>query len=92
MKIETVIKEALEELNSQLDEEIVYDKEMKLIGKNASMDSMTFVTFMTIIEERVEDEMDQDIEIVSDKAFSRENSPFRTIATLEDFIAELLSE
>lgn len=93
-KIEGIVKAALEELNEQLgdDEKIIYGADVKLIGSGAAMDSMTFVTFVTIIEEFIEDELDKSIEIVSDKAFARGTSPFHTIAAMEEFIDELIGE
>ncbi len=91
-KIEKIVNEAIEELNSQIDVPVEYDKELKLIGKGAVIDSMSFVTLITTIEELIEDEMDIDIEIVSDRAFSQEHSPFRTIETLENYIVELVNE
>lgn len=89
-----IMKKAIEELNEQLDDDkqLVYDKELRLIGKNAVIDSMEFVTFISILEDYIVDETDKDVRIVSDKAFSRERSPFYSIQTLEEFILELLDE
>lgn len=93
-KISKIVKEALEELNEQLEdnEQVEYAEDIKLIGSDAAFDSMSFVTLMTIIEELITDELDKDIKIVSDKAFSRTNSPFLSIKTLEDFLLELVGE
>lgn len=93
-KIKKIIIEAIEELNEQLDEEqqVAYSEDLRLIGKNAALDSMDFVTLITILEELIEDKLDKSIEIVSDKAFSRTNSPFYSIATLEEFVLELVNE
>ena len=87
-----IIKEAVEELNEQLEEnkKIEYADDLKLMGKGAVLDSMDFVAFVTIIEEMVSDKFDKDIHIVSDKAFSRENSPFKSMETLAKFVEELL--
>ena len=93
-EIKKLIYEAIEELNEQLDEEqqIEYSEDLRLIGKNAALDSMDFVTLITILEELIEDKLDKSIEIVSDKAFSRTNSPFYSIVTLEEFVLELVNE
>ena len=92
--IKDIIKEAIEELNEQLDddEKIEYDANLKLIGKNAALNSMSFVTFVTIVEELLEEKQDISVEIVSDKAFSREHSPFYSIQTFEEFVEELINE
>lgn len=91
-KITNIMREAIEELNEQMEEKLVYSEELRLIGKSAVVDSMEFVTLVSIIEEYVMDELDLDIHIVSDKAFSRERSPFYSVATLIDFICELIEE
>ena len=92
--IKKIFQSAIEELNEQLEEseKIIYSKNVKLIGSNAALDSMAFVTLVTIIEELVEDELDVSVEIVSDKAFSRTNSPFSCIGMLEEFVLELVRE
>ncbi|MDE6433385.1 MAG: hypothetical protein K2L07_04075 [Lachnospiraceae bacterium] len=94
MTVKEIIMDSIEELNEQLDDDrqLVYSEDVRLIGKKAAIDSMEFVTFITIIEERISDELDKDIRIVSDKAFSRERSPFYSFETLEEFIAELIKE
>ncbi len=91
-KIKNIIREAIEELNEQLedDKRLTYSEDVRLIGRKANIDSMDFVTLVTIIEELIGDELDKDIHIVSDKAFSREKSPFYSIGTLTDFVAELV--
>jgi len=93
-KIKEVIKMAIEELNEQLDEDqkLEYSEEIRLIGNQSKIDSMDFVTLITIIEELIADELKKEIHIVSDKAFSRERSPFDSIGTLIKFIVELMEE
>jgi hypothetical protein len=91
-RISEIVKDAIEELNEQLDEKISYDKGLCLIGNESVIDSMSFVTLMTIIEEIIQDELDMDVEIVSDRAFSSERSPFRTIETLEGYLLDLVTE
>lgn len=93
-QIRNIINEAISELNEQLDDDkqLEYSDSVRLIGKHAAIDSMEFVTFITILEELIEDELDVNMKLVSDKAFSRERSPFLSFKTLEEFIEELLSK
>lgn len=93
-EIQNIIKDAVEELNEQLETEkkIEFNPEIRLIGKQSSIESMDFVTLVTIIEELISDRLNKDIRIVSDKAFSRERSPFHSIGTLTDFVIELVKE
>ncbi len=91
-EIKEIVEASVEELNEQLDDEkmIEFSEDIRLIGSKSILDSMDFVTLITIIEERISDRMDIDIHIVSDKAFSMERSPFYTIGTLIEFIDELI--
>lgn len=92
MKVDNIIKQAVEELNEQREVKLNYSPETRLVGGETEIDSMEFVTLVSIIEELISDEFDKDIRIVSDRAFSREHSPFRSIGTLTAFVEELLNE
>ncbi len=91
-KIEEIIKNAIEEVNAQLDEneQINYSSSIRFIGKEACMDSVSLVTFILTIEELVSDSFDMQIQLVTDKAFSADNSPFYSIETLSLYIESLL--
>ncbi|MBQ9564257.1 MAG: hypothetical protein IJU98_01600 [Synergistaceae bacterium] len=91
-KIHEIIKEAVSELNEQLEDgrKLEFSDDIKLIGRQSAIDSMDFVTLVTIIEELVADKLGKHIRVVSDKAFSMERSPFQSIGTLTDFVAELV--
>ena len=93
-EIRDIIKAALEELNEQLDStsKISYGEQTKLTGVGAVLDSMDFVTLITIIEELLEEQFGREVRIVSDKAFSVQYSPFKDFSTLEQFILDLLNE
>lgn len=93
-KVKNIMEEAVEELNEQLEDgqKITCSDDVRLIGKKATVSSIDFVTLITIIEELVSDKLDKEIMIVSDRAFSRERSPFYSIGTLTDFVVELLKE
>ena len=67
------------------------DPESRLFG-DGGLDSMGLVRFIVMVEERIEDETDHQITLASDKAMSRKSSPFATLQTLADYIAECLAE
>ena len=92
--ISKLIMDALSELNEQLDQEekLVYDKNLRLTGRDAAMDSMNFVTFVVILQELISDELGKSVQILSDRAFSAKHSPFYSVETLEDFLMELINE
>lgn len=92
--IHNILQEAIEELNEQLEEDkkVVFSEETRFIGSKASIDSMTFVTLISIIEELIEDKLDTTIHLVNEKAFSSKRSPFYSIETMTEYIDELLKE
>ena len=94
MDTKEILKEAIDELNEQLDEDekIEFSKETRFIGSKASIDSISLVTLISIIEELIEDKLDKTIHLVNEKAFSSKHSPFYSIDTLSEYIDELIKE
>jgi acyl carrier protein len=92
--IETTLRESIDELNSQMqgEAELVYSPEERLLGRTGKLDSISFVTLVAIIEEKLLDSTGKEIYLVTDRAFSQERSPFYDIKSLSAFIEELLKE
>lgn len=63
-----------------------------LIGNGSLIDSLGFVSIVTGLEQRVEDDFGAPITIVDERAMSLKSSPFRTIGTLAGFVLELILE
>lgn len=61
-----------------------------LFGRKGAFDSLGLVHFVVSVEEGVSDSFNADISLVTDEAMARERSPFRTVDTIVEFIAELL--
>ena len=93
-QITEILKEAISELNEQLDddEKIAFNDETRFIGSHAGIDSMGFVTLISIIEELIADKTGKNIQLVNEKAFSQKHSPFYSVATLTDYIETLINE
>ena len=94
MEIKEILKIAIEELNEQLEdnEKIEFSPDIRFIGSKACIDSITFVTLISIIEELIEDKYNKTIHLVNEKAFSQKRSPFYSIETMTAYIEELLKE
>ena len=92
--IKLLLKEAIEELNEQIEEEekIEFNDEVRFVGSNAYLSSINFVTLISIVEELLEDKYGKTIHLVNEKAFSSKRSPFYSIQTFVDYIYELLNE
>jgi acyl carrier protein len=89
-KIREIVFNAIDEINEQMENENQVDKSelTVLFGKSAKLDSLGFINLITEIEENIEDNLDVVIIIVDEEAMSRENSPFKTVGTLIEFLAE----
>ena len=94
METKEILKQAIEEINEQLDEneKIKFSPDTHFIGSNACMDSITFVTFISTIEELIEDKLGKTVHLVEEKAFSQKRSPFYSIDTMSAYIDQLLQE
>lgn len=92
--VKLILKEAIEELNEQLDDEekVNFNDETRFVGSKACLSSINFVTLITIIEELIEDKLDKTVHLVDEKAFSAKRSPFYSIETFAEYIEELLKE
>ena len=91
-KIKSLVEEALRETQETMGKHFDLNTETILIGEGASLDSFDFVSFVAVLEEKIADEFDKNITVVSEKAFSKKYSPFKTIDRITDFVAELLEE
>ncbi len=88
-----IVKDSLKEtaeINEIVIEEDISER-TPLYGQKGTLDSITLVGLLVSIEEKLND-MDCNITIASDKAFSKKISPFLNIRTLVNFIEELLNE
>ncbi len=90
--LEEVIYPAIDEINSDKENDIRLQKAKtaELIGPNTVLDSIGLVNFIMIVEEKIQEKTGRSITLASDKAMSRKSSPFRTLASLEEYIGESL--
>lgn len=91
-KIKSFVIDSLNELKGTNDLDFQINDETILLGENAVMDSFDFVSFVSTLEEKIADEFDKSITVVSEKAFSKKYSPFKTIDRIADYIIELINE
>ena len=91
-KIKNLVVESLKELKDTNNLDFEINDETILLGENAVMDSFDFVSFVSTLEEKISDEFNKSITVVSEKAFSKKYSPFKTIDRITDYIIELLNE
>ncbi|WP_412560159.1 hypothetical protein [Winogradskyella sp. MIT101101] len=76
------IKENEIEINSEVNENT------RLIGSTSIFDSMELVQFIVEVESFLDEEYDIEIQLASEKAMSRRNSPFISTKTLSNYIID----
>lgn len=93
-KIGVLIFSALGDLAEELNKPDLKEAnaDAPLFGPGGNLDSLALVQLIAEIESRVSEEFGKDIAIADERAMSRSRSPFRTVATLRDYLAELLAE
>jgi acyl carrier protein len=92
-RVQQAVYRAVDELNKQLPKGTAVDKsrDAVLYGKTGKLESIDVVTLIMEVEDQVKAEFGASITIADDRAMSRENSPFLTVGTLTDYVAELLN-
>jgi len=94
MKIQKVIFDSIDEMNEQLDADDRLTKldNTILFGPGSKLDSMGLVNLVIAVEQNIEEEFGVIITIADERAMSQKNSPFRSVASLTNYIDMLLRE
>lgn len=93
-KIQKLIISAIKELNDEIESNDLENPTLDTLiyGTNGNLDSLALVTLITIIEQGIADEFGQEIVLADEKAMSRNNSPFKSVQSLADYIVNLMIE
>lgn len=91
---EEILYPVIEEINETLDEgeQLAKSPDTVLFGDGALLDSVGLVNFIVTAERVAQEVTGKAITLASEKAFSRRQSPFRTVGSLAEYIEELLAE
>src|ERR1700733_5757908 len=68
------------------------DNHLELLGPGSALDSISLVTLIVDVEQRVAEECDVTVTLASESAMSRRQSPFRTVGAFADYICELVND
>ena len=90
-KVVQVIFSAVDDLNQQLprDQHLEKSTDSVLLGSQ-KLDSLGFVNLIVATEQKIEEEFGTPVSLFDEKAMSQQNSPFKNIGTLADYIDSLL--
>ena len=83
-----LLNQFVNENEIELDMDVVLDENIRLIGTSSIFDSMELVQFIVEVESLLDEEFELEIELTSEKAMSRRNSPFISINTLTEYIVD----
>lgn len=92
--IRTAIYEVIDEINKELPaaQQLEKSSETVLFGQNAKLDSLGLVSLVVATEQKIEDTYGKPVVLTDERAMSQRNSPFRSVATLVEYIDTLLNE
>lgn len=66
--------------------------ETPLLGPGSSLDSLGLVALLVSVERELADRFGRELTLADENALSEEQSPFRTVATLVDYVVRRLEE
>ncbi len=91
-EIQSLIFEAIDELNAQREpgRQVAKCPETVLFGRGSGLDSLDLVNLIVGVEERLAERYGVALTLADERAMSRKRSPFRTVATLAEYVCELL--
>ena len=92
-EVTATIFRALEALNAERgpEEQVEISTATPLFGVDAAIDSLGFVSVITDVETALNIDFGLDISLADDRAMSRRQSPYETVATLRDYVLELIA-
>jgi acyl carrier protein len=93
-RIVTAVYAAVDELNSQLPPGVTVEKSLdaQLYGGSGKLESLDFVTLVMEVEEKINAEFGTSMTIADENLLSKEKSPFSTLGTLIEYLAETLKQ
>lgn len=93
-EITAIVINQVEQLNETFSDiqKISVNENTVLFGSGSSIDSLSLVSVIVDLEMLFSDEHGFDISLTDDRAMTREISPFDSVASLVDFIFEIINE
>lgn len=87
-QIFSIISDAIIDLNEELDYDHLREpsETTAIFDGDDSLDSLSLVSLIVDIEARVEDSFATEVVLASEKAMSMQNSPYRSVASLTEFV------
>ncbi|MDZ5473308.1 acyl carrier protein [Bacillus sp. 31A1R] len=92
--IKDLVFRVIEEYRSTYEKDIPthQGEDTPLFGKEGVLDSLGLVSFIVMIEQAIEDELNVSLILADERAMSQKTSPFLRIGLLIDYINKLIQE
>ena len=84
------LRDTIEQMGSPITGEITENS--TIVGPGAMLDSISVVSLIVDIEQRLESDFGVCVTLASEKAMSQRSSPFRTAGVLADHICSTVAE
>lgn len=86
----STVNELAEQDELEIDGKV--DAATSLFGEEGILDSMGLVSTVIAVEQAIEEKLGVSVSLADEKALSQKNSPYRTVTTLANYAAQLISE
>lgn len=85
-----IIYEAIDNLNALMPAErrLAKSPDSVLTGNDSVLDSLGLVNFIVAVERGAEEKLGLSVNLVNEDSMARKESPFRTVASLADYLSE----
>jgi D-alanine--poly(phosphoribitol) ligase subunit 2 len=90
-QIQQLVFQAIDDLNAVQPPGMTLEKsaDTVLFGSGAKIDSLGLVNLVVATEQLLSSKLGKAVTLADERAFSQKKSPFRTVGTLVEYIAEL---
>lgn len=89
-----IVAAVVREMSDELDYPALKEAgaETPLFGGSQGIDSLSLVRIVAEVERKAEERLGKRVVLADERAMSRRNSPFRTVWTLAELLAERMAE
>jgi len=92
--VKSIIEETLRSFVKEEEIELLIEinEDTRLFGSSGLLSSIQLVSFITELEENLEDDLDVELILADEKAMSRRTSPFYSMKYLTSYIEEKIKD
>ncbi|MBN2411418.1 acyl carrier protein [candidate division KSB1 bacterium] len=89
-----IIYAVIDEINEQLDknQRLEKSRDTVLVGQSGKLDSLGMVNFIVGLEQKVEEETGKEISLADQMLNMGNDSPFRTVEWLAQYLSSIVEE